>query len=196
MKFYALDIETDTSKSPTSGLDPNEGGITSIAFVGDDLNVVLTDSHGETEMLGDLEKLILSVPAGVITSWNGAVFDFPFIASRSEHLGVKTSLRLLYDPSIEVKYRATPGFLGGYRVNWGTHSHLDVQHLYKAKALEAGVPWSLKPVGRLMGLDPIEVDRTKMHLLTPEEERAYVLSDAVTTLALSRLASGVPDIFF
>ena len=42
----------------------------------------------------------------------------------------------------------------------------------------------LKPMAKLVGLEPIEVDRERMHLLTDAERQAYVASDAEVTRAL------------
>lgn len=189
LTHYAFDIETDTKGG--HGLDPNLGGITTAALtVGEGRAKVFDiDSEGsERNVLEALVKELDSLPAGIIDTWNGAVFDFPFVQTRARLLGVTIPLEMLYDASIPVKYAPTPGYAGGYRVRWGKHAHIDIQGAFRTQAEEAGIAWSLKPVGRLYGFDPIEVERDKMHLLTREEERAYGASDVILTRSLALLA--------
>ncbi len=58
-------------------------------------------------------------------------------------------------------------------------------------ATRAGISSGLKPVSRLMGLHPIEVDRERMESLTVAERSAYNTSDVEMTY---RLALLVPDL--
>ena len=117
-----------------------------------------------------------------MVTWNGSVYDLPYLQERYRRHGLSTSLRLRYDPSVEVKYEPLPGHPGGYRAAWGEHSHVDISPLYRAEAQRRGVRHSLKPVYQaLSGLAPLEVDRERMHLLSTAERHAYVNSDTVIT---------------
>jgi hypothetical protein len=64
---------------------------------------------------------------------------------------------------------------------------MDVAYELKEYAEVQGVPWNLKPVARSLGFDPVEVDRSKVHLLSPKEMADYVASDALVTRELSKL---------
>lgn len=194
--FYALDIETDTEGGPNHGLDPRLGGITTVALTVEAgrVKVFDLDSEGSEEgILNALDQTLEALAPGIIVTWNGSVFDFPFIAARASRLGLTLPLKMEFSSLIPVKYQPVPGFLGGYKVAWGAHAHVDVQTAYRAQAEAEGIPWSLKPIGRANGFDPIEVDRAKMHLLTRNEERAYAGSDVSLTrnLALEARAKGI-----
>lgn len=194
---YALDIETDTSISETSGLDPRVGGVTSVALSLETEIIVLDleTCETETKILSSLQKILTKdLSPGVLTTWNGSVFDLPFLQARMYKNTVLNDLKLYYDASLPVKYAPTPGFLGGYRAVWGEHKHCDIAKTFKLQAEKANISWSLKPVARFNGLNPIEVDRVNMHLLTPQQERDYVASDAIVTRELKLLADDSADL--
>ena len=50
---------------------------------------------------------------------------------------------------------------------------------------------ALKPLARMVGLSPVEVDRSQLHRLTAQEMHDYVASDASVTreLAIRRWAN-------
>lgn len=195
---YGLDIETDTTpetpeelaagyKPGNRGLDPRIGRVTSAAVAFDGGCKVFRHDD-EAELLSDLYSWLHDQEPGLICTWNGANFDFPFLHDRAEanELDVRRYLHMTVDPALAPKYAPLPGHKSGYRVDFETrskvrHAHLDLAYALKAKAEQLGVKWSLKPVMTALGVDMIEVDRTKMHLLTPEEEEAYVASDAIGT---------------
>ena len=120
-----------------------------------------------------------------MVTWNGAVFDFPFLDSRGARHGLLRPFTLRLDSTIQPKYDPTPGYEGGYRVGLLALEHVDLAYLAQADARARGVSWSLKPYARACGLDPIEVDRSRMHVLTPAQRREYVASDAITTWRLA-----------
>lgn len=193
-RVYALDIETDTSGG--GGLDPATARITSVAISGSRFDEVFADGD-EATLLTGLWNYIAKLPAGLIATWNGAFFDLPFLVARNQlnTIGALDSGMTTWDiPGLTPKYSPLPGRKHALAATWlgvdGTHSHLDVAFPYRRTAHEHGVPWSLKPVCRALEIDMIEVDRANMHLLTAEEERAYVSSDADGTrqLAVSLLA--------
>jgi hypothetical protein len=195
--IIAIDIETDTGPCHEPqlpcchdrGLDPAGTTITAIAIsdvFGE--QVLLADElGGEAAMLIELERL-LSTKTGTLVTWNGAVFDLPFIADRARLLGVNLSLHLCPGPELEVKYAPIPGHQGGYHAVWGGLQHHDVQYAFKTYAEINDLRWSLKPVAGHLGLAPVEVDRTRMHELSKAELVDYVASDAkITRLLAERL---------
>lgn len=188
--LLGLDIETDTSHG--GGLDPTSAKITAVAVsavagMGREASLSTTVFCGDDEcaLLQKVEAHVRELPAGIIVTWNGSCFDLPFLADRMRLHGVDTALRLSPDPMVVVKYAPLPGHQGGYRARWGAHQHVDVAGLYRAFALEHGLAWSLKPVARaVLGVKPIEVDRSAVHQLSDEALVRYNASDAVVTLAL------------
>jgi uncharacterized protein YprB with RNaseH-like and TPR domain len=101
--MYALDIET-------TGLDCRTDRITSVAVYNPEVSAVFDDSN-EERLLGHLHRFIAELDPGQIVTWNGAVFDGPFLATRAE-TGLRMSgmFPLRKDPSISPKYEPQPGF--------------------------------------------------------------------------------------
>lgn len=193
MRLVALDIETDTTPchAPARqccqrrGLDPEIGSVTAVSvFDGVAATVLHAGDSSEANVLTQLDML-LSKGNGVLVTWNGAVFDLPFLSDRARALGVPLGLELVSDPTVMVKYEPLPGHEGGYRARWHDFEHLDVQFAYQGYAADHGLAWSLKPVAAAMGLAPVTVDRTRMHELTRAELDAYVASDARVTWELA-----------
>lgn len=178
---YGLDIETDTS---VDGLDPGVGAIVTVALssAGDD---EVFDGP-ETAMLAAVDARLASLPPGVLATWNGAFFDLPFLADRAAHHGVELGLRLTLDPRIPSRREPLPGHRGAYRARWHGHHHLDAYQLYRADVGPVlGISCSLKVIARLVGLAPVEVDRARIHDLSPGALAAYVTSDARLTRLLA-----------
>ena len=175
--YYGLDIETDTT---VNGLDPTQAEIVAIALTmpySSDGDVVLTGP--EAQMLKDLDDLLQELPAGVIVTWNGAAFDLPFLAERARRAGVPLHLRLAEDPSLDDPRRPSRDGRSAYRASWGAHRHLDGYRLYRADVGRAlRLPCGLKPMAKLVGLQPVEVDREQIHQLSPQDLHEYVASDA------------------
>ena len=187
---YGLDIETDTSPltdaekaagHTSRGLDPAITAITAIALSTEHGTYVMCDMEEKT-MLTKLDRILNVLDIGTLATWNGAVFDLPFIDARAKHLGVRIDLGLTHDPAIVPKYQPTPGYEGGYQATWAGHHHLDFAYVAKDAAEALGIGWSLKPYAReILGREPIQVDREQMHDLTAEELHEYVASDAIIT---------------
>lgn len=175
--YYGLDIETDTT---VNGLDPTQAEIVAIALTmpyTSDGDVVLTGP--EAQMLTDLDRLLLELPPGVLVTWNGAAFDLPFLAERARRAGVPMHLRLAEDPSLNDARRPSRDDRSAYRASWGAHRHLDGYRLYRADVGRTlGLPCGLKPMAKLVGLEPVEVDREQIHQLSAEDLHDYVASDA------------------
>jgi DNA polymerase elongation subunit (family B) len=180
--IYALDIETDTT---VNGLDPKVSKIIAVAVScsrGD--NKVFTGS--EVEILTKLERYIRKLPDGVIVTWNGAVFDLPFLMDRYQTLGVDTTLEIAPDLQVHIKYEPLKGHKSGYKGRWGYHAHCDISPLYYTLATKLGLRHGLKPVAReILGIEPIEVDRTQMHRLSNKQLYDYAISDTDITLGLA-----------
>jgi uncharacterized protein YprB with RNaseH-like and TPR domain len=171
--LYGLDIETDTA---CGGLDPSRAAIVAVAVSTAEVDVVFDGP--EPSLLAELDAHLASLPPGVIVTWNGATFDLPFLAARAGVVGVPLGLRLLADPGIRIR-EPQPGLERGYRAAWHDHGHLDGYRLYRADVGRTlPVSCGLKPMARMLGLAPVEVDVAQLHLLPAHEVAAYVASDA------------------
>ncbi len=171
---YGLDIETDTT---VDGLDPAVARVVTVALSSPGFDEVFCGSEGR--ILNDLDDRIADLPAGVLATWNGAAFDLPFLADRADMIGVQLGLRLRLDPSITMHHPPLRGHAGAYRGAWYGHSHLDAYRLYRGDVGPAlRVSCSLKSIARLVGLGPVEVDRSRIHDLSREALHAYASSDA------------------
>lgn len=201
MTIFALDIETDTSPLTEAekaagftarGLDPRITPVTAVAMhaAGSSHVIHATDcADGEAGLLERVGAFMIGAGAsrdsgGVLVTWNGSVFDLPFLIDRARILEVEdwfSGLELTPDESFAPKYDPLPGHAGGYRATWCGLPHIDMAYVDKDECLAAGVSWSLKPWAKHLGMDPVEVDRSRMHELTREELDAYVASDARIT---------------
>lgn len=194
------------------GLEPERSRITEIALArDDDEGEVFTGD--EAKILTDLDRYLRSrANPGVIATWNGIFFDFPFIHDRARTLGVATGLRMITAPALRPKYQPLPGHGtaenpgGGYHVYWGStlegvpHVVLDVAQPYRAFAESAGVKHSLKPVAEAKGLPMFEVPegfadaddfRTRLHDARPEDTHDYAMSDARQARVLALMLMGL-----
>lgn len=185
--LYAFDIET-------TGLVFTDSKVTTVAVYSPDVSFVIEDGD-ERRLIRQLAEHFASLPAGVVCTWNGAVFDGPFLAGRSRCIGLGGWFQSRIDLDIAPKYEPQPGFppFGMYPLfpaaDGQSHDHLDVAYLWQDWAKASGTKWSLKPVARANGIDVIEVDREHMDALTVAERMAYNLSDVVATY---QLAGGPP----
>jgi DNA polymerase elongation subunit (family B) len=171
---YGLDIETDTS---VDGLDPAVAPVVTVALSNPAYDEVFAGR--EDEILFDLDDRLAELEPGVIATWNGAAFDLPFLADRAALHGIRLGLRLRLDRSMAMRHTPLPGHPGSYRARWHNHGHVDAYRLYRADVGTAlRVSCSLKSIARLVGLRPIEVDRTRIHDLNREALHAYASSDA------------------
>jgi uncharacterized protein YprB with RNaseH-like and TPR domain len=172
LPLYGLDIETDTS---CGGLDPRLGGIVAVAVSTPTGTVVLRDV--EADMLVSLDELLGGLPPGIVVTWHGAGFDLPFIADRAALNGSPVGLELQLDASIDVR-RPLAGHAGAYRARWAAHTHLDAYQLFRDVGRAVMLSCSLKSMARFFGLEPVEVDRARIHDLADDDLSAYVASDA------------------
>jgi DNA polymerase elongation subunit (family B) len=179
--LIALDIEADTT---VNGLDPRVAAVTEVSLstsVGSKLF-----SGPEATLLSELETYLAAQPPSLLVTWNGHAYDMPFLADRFARLFLATTLTVTPDPTIPIKYSPLPGHTSAYRAHWGIHRHVDICHIYRPIAQALAVPFNLKPVARaVLGIEPIQEDRTTLHLLSPARRARYATSDTEITLALA-----------
>jgi DNA polymerase elongation subunit (family B) len=172
--IYGLDIETDTT---IDGLDPVVSPVVTIALSTPTVDEVFTGR--EPDLLAALDARLRALEPGIIATWNGAAFDLPFLADRAGACGVELGLRLAVDPTVVLSHGPLPGHAGAYRAGWYGHHHLDAYRVYRSdvgRVLQ--ISCSLKAIARAVGLTPVEVDRERIHELSPAVLAAYVASDA------------------
>ncbi|HUS61901.1 MAG TPA: 3'-5' exonuclease [Acidimicrobiales bacterium] len=192
--LHGLDIETDTE---AGGLDPRVARIVAVAVASESSTRVFDGD--ETELLRSLDLHIAALPPGVLVTWNGGAFDLPFLEDRATACGVRLGLRLTLDRNIWRRGEPLPGHDGAYRAAWYGNTHLDAYQAYKAVVRQADPDMScgLKSLAKRLGYDPVEVDASHLHELTPSTIRGYVASDAeVTRTMAARMwtsASGLRD---
>jgi len=147
--------------------------------------VVLGD---EADVLRRTDEVLAGLPPGVFVTWNGAAFDLPFLEHRAAAAGVPLALRTTSDT---VRRSAREPCRRLVRARWHRHVHLDGYQLYRADVGRSfDLPCGLKPLARLVGLQPIELDRSALHLATEDDLAAYVASDA--ELAVRLVARRLP----
>lgn len=172
--MYGLDIETDTT---VDGLDPARSAVVTVALSQGGADEVF--SGPEPELLLALDERLAAIEPGVLATWNGASFDLPFLADRAARWHLRLGLVVCHDPSIPLSHAPLPGHAGAYRAAWHAHAHVDAYRLYRGDVGPAlRVSCSLKSIARLVGLAPLEVDRTRIHDLSSEALHAYAASDA------------------
>jgi len=171
---YGLDIETDTT---INGLDSEVAPVVTVALSHFEYDEIF--SGDEVSILTKLDARLTELPAGVLATWNGAAFDLPFLADRASLLDLPLGLRLHHDPNIRMQHQPLPGHPGAYRARWYRHGHIDAYRLYRGDVGPAlRVSCSLKSIARLVGLAPLQVDRSRIHDLSREGLHAYAASDA------------------
>lgn len=187
--LYALDIET-------TGLSWSTDRITSVAIYGDGVALVVEDAN-EARLICQVRDFLANLEPGVIVTWNGATFDWPFLAGRSTVAKLSDWLHLSRNEAIVPKYAPQVGYdRVGYdghppsRDPSQAHRHCDVAYAWQDRVEASGCSWGLKAVARSVGLRVIEVDRAHMDELTPAERCAYNLSDVYATFELAKLVGG------
>lgn len=181
-RLYGLDIETDTS---VDGLDPSRSRVVAVAVSSCEGETVF--EGGEATLLRALDHWLRRARPGILTTWNGAGFDLPFLADRARACGVRLGLELdlVPAPAVAPRHPPLPGHAGRYRARWHRHLHLDACDLYRALLAGEERSFSLKPLARELGFEPVEVDAARIHELAAEELRRYVASDAALARQLA-----------
>lgn len=177
--LVGFDIETDTA---SGGLDPETAAVVATAVSTDSCDEVFTGD--EAELLAKTDHFLSTIPTGYLVTWNGSTFDLPFVARRAELLGIDLGLELSDDPSRGSRHEPDRRAVRG---RWHNLVQLDGYVLYRADVGRSlGLSCGLKPLARLVGMDPVELDREALHLASAEEVDAYVASDARTAAELVR----------
>ena len=154
---YGLDIETDTT---INGLDSEVAPVVTVALSHVRLRRGVQWRRSDDPDASSTARLT-ELTAGVLATWNGAAFDLPFLADRAALLDLPLGLRLQHDPSIRMQHQPLPGHPGAYRARWYRHGHIDAYRLYRGDVGPAlRVSCSLKSIARLVGLAPLQVDRS------------------------------------
>jgi DNA polymerase elongation subunit (family B) len=179
--IYGLDIETDTL---IDGLDPAVSPVVLAALSSPEGDEVYDGP--EPALLRALDRRLAALPPGIVATWNGAVFDLPFLSDRAAAAGVPLGLWLVPDPTVVLSRGPLRGHEGAYRAGWYHHRHLDAYRMYRGDVGRVlRISCSLKAIARLVGLTPVEVDRERIHELPTAILHDYVTSDA----RLARLLS-------
>jgi hypothetical protein len=169
--IYGIDIEIDTR---SGRLDPAVAPVRTVALCGRSFDEIFTGD--EAALLRDLDHRLRSLAPGVLATWNGGVFDLPFLADRAALVGVELGLQLQLDRRLTLHRRPLPGHPGAYRGAWGAHGHLDTFRLYGQSGPS---PWtSLRTIGRLLGLNAPGGPADRTHDLLSEAFNAHAASDA------------------
>jgi hypothetical protein len=185
MNYITWDIETDNSGG--EGLDPRHARIISIAaaswsFSGKQLGSFYSDDMNEKRLIRDFIAWVNFSDSAFMVGWGTSYFDAPFLFRRGEILGLDTGVTLTLNPDDKPKYDPLKSFYGCYEHTICGVRGVDIAYNPGVLDLVAeGRTWSLKPFARSLGFDPIEVDRTALHELGPDELRAYNISDVIVT---------------
>ncbi|MGB3411525.1 MAG: 3'-5' exonuclease [Microthrixaceae bacterium] len=81
--------------------------------------------------------------------------------------------------------------------SWWDHRHIDGYRLYRGDVARIlGVSCGLKPLSKMLGLGPVEVDRSRIHDLDEIQMRAYVASDArlAREMVLRRMPAAMANV--
>jgi len=191
----AIDIETVPLGEYGSALDPDRGAVEAFGAwgYGEDgqpvrlaLHVAQleggTAAEREKNLLVTVAETVSQLGAVEIIGWNSSAFDMPFLARRYVEHGLGRLAPQLVDTGRVGKY-GTPI----YEAAWLGLAHRDICEEWQELAEEAGVRWSLKPVATACGLNPIEVDQTKIAEMSRDEVLAYQLSDVRVTYELDSI---------
>jgi DNA polymerase elongation subunit (family B) len=190
VSLWAFDIETDMTARPfgdgvPAGLDPRVSRVTSVAVAGPRTWVV--SGGEESDLLAEFWTWLLTdVTAGdVVGSWNGGLFDWPFLLHRSTLAGVHAPVGFGFRDDREPVRGTLPTCPGVLRMILPAGVHVDCWWAYRPMAAHEGISSSLKSVAAFLGVpllsDSRAVDTPEM---TPAELAVYNLSDAYATLTL------------
>lgn len=123
--IYGLDIETDTR---IDGLDPGISSVVAIAI--STIRGTETLVGDEWLLLAGLEQHLASLEPGVIATWNGALYDLPFIYDRAAFYGIRLGLRLEASHRVSLG-KGLVGHQHAYRASWHGHAHVDLCRMYQ-----------------------------------------------------------------
>lgn len=185
-RIYAVDFETDNSEG--KGLDPRASVLTSVALAVP--GGVYFHEGPEIGVLANLINWLTELPVGLLSSWNGTHFDFPWLITRL--LAYRTSEKWtneldIYATEVRLapKYELCPGWDHGVGGFIQGHTLFDTAYGYKDYAEHFGVPWKLADVAKQAGIEVKKHDSANLHLLTLEERKEHNTWDALATRQLT-----------
>lgn len=178
--LYGLDIETDTT---LNGLDPTLSRVTAVGIAGRGWSRAFVG--GERRILQEVDGFLGQLPPGNIVTWNGSVFDFPFLWDRAMALGMPIDLFMSPEPGLTLPHGPPTGHAYAYRIRWGEHAHIDAYLSLRDTAHAMGGSASLKPFAESHGIVCVVEDAARTHELTPSRLASYVASDATAALELA-----------
>ena len=181
---FAFDLETDTTHG--RGLQPHKGKITELVLADKDDLVIL--SGDERHILQGFADYMNSRTAPAIAAgWNSRNFDLPYLLIRAwSHRAHLVGWKMELAPSpVRSPYPAVGGYKVGQMMRWITPSgveHRDEDVMLTYAAQRGRRTAGLKASARECGMNPIELDRARLHEYTQQERDAYVASDGLATL--------------
>lgn len=181
--LYGFDIET-------LGLDPtvDDARVVSVAACSADESVVF-DNRNERVLLDDVASWLTnpSRTRGVLVTWNGSAFDWPYLQTRAALVGSSLAdcLHMVESDLRAPSYQPIGGHRGGYLVAVSGWDHADIMRAWRPWAKANGLRSALKVVAKAHDIEVIEVDRTRIDELSRTELVAYNLSDVEATRVLA-----------
>lgn len=176
-KTLAYDIETCTRKG--NGLRPDKSFITDISIATREHTWVLTGN--EENILKEFANIFESHPNHMKIGWSNWLFDDIFLQSRAEFLNLREWNMNLTEVSENHSSFSPVGV--SHNPQALTHNHKQTIDLFQTLSKETMMKaQGLKDFVAGLGCAPIIVDRQALHMLSPEERKLYVMSDAVSTL--------------
>lgn len=182
----AFDIETDTSQG--FGLRPLLTQITEVVvssrdeswiFAGDERHILSSFA----ELLNGQEEPV------VLVGWNNWCFDNIVLQTRAEHHEIPNWGGLLEAVKNNTVFEPVGPTSDAQAFIWVTTGGVTLRDV---DAFQEKVVWDrargerytqgLKPFVESLGCFPVKVDRQRLHELSQDERRDYVLSDGVSTL--------------
>lgn len=190
--FIAYDIETDTANG--YGLRPTRSQITEIVLSSHDKSWVL--SGDEKFILTKFAEMLNELPSGTtLVGWNNHSFDNLSLQTRAQFHGIKNWRGRLIPVRNSTNFQSAGPSRDNQSLEWVNSSGavLSDRDLFQEKTvfdLRRGERFTLGLKNFLKSFDcnPIQVDRSRLHLLSEQERVDYVLSDGIATLrALTEL---------
>lgn len=182
----AFDIETDTSNG--FGLRPMLTQITEVVVSSRDQSWIFAGD--ERHILESFAELLNSQQNPVVMAgWNNWCFDNIALQTRAEHHEIEGWGGELEETSNFTVFEPAGPSSSAQALTWVTPDGLTLRDI---DIFQEKVVWDrargekytqgLKPFVENLGCEPIKVDRHRLHELSQDERRDYVLSDGISTL--------------
>lgn len=192
----AYDVETDTTHG--LGLVPCRTQVTEVVLAQREEALVITGD--ERFILREMASFLNALPATtLLVGWNNYNYDNIMLQTRAQLHQVEGWGGAL-TPTVNHSFFIPRGPEAvSLKLQWATSGGGflptgDCYQLLMSRPAKHREVYSLKGFVKTLGATPVEVDRSALHLLAPEERELYALSDGLSTLlawgALSR--SGTP----